>query len=197
MNIPILTEHSTKQNTENPDVMTSTIMRLVLDKCATVNEAVELFKSVDINDETFDLGSDSIPGSCYHYLIADAEGNSVVVEFDYTDSFKEIIIQKPENKSYQICTNHYLADKFMGEGDPIGKSWERFAMAEEALSGKSVTEEDCMKILSDVQMPKTYYYEYGDDYFCKTQWSIVYNLTDLTASVCAGRNYDDVYKFKF
>lgn len=191
-----LTKHATVQNSEKPNVMTSTIIRLVLDKCANVNEAIELFKSVDINDEKYDIDSDDIPGSCYHYLIADAEGNSVVVEFDYTEGFKEIVIKKPEDKMYQICTNHYLSEKFKGEGDPIGKSWDRFDIVEKSLNGKQVTEEDCMKILSDAQMEKTFYYEYGDDYFCRTQWSIVYNLTERTASVCVARNYDDIYKFK-
>jgi penicillin V acylase-like amidase (Ntn superfamily) len=57
---------ATKQNTGKKPFITTVAIRAVLDKCATVKEAIELFASYDMQD---------LLGINYHYQLADAEGD--------------------------------------------------------------------------------------------------------------------------
>ena len=71
------------QQTGKHSVGTSIIMRLWLDRCATVEEALNLLSTVDIRH-------DSIVGSGYHYMVADAKGDCAIVEFDKDDGWKQV-----------------------------------------------------------------------------------------------------------
>lgn len=189
-----MTHHPTWQDTEKPDILTPVVLRLVLDRCATVDEAVELIRQIDVHDPRYDLGAPDVVGSSYHYLIADAEGSSAVVEFDYEDGFRVMCVPKEADKSYQICTNHYLSEKFAGEGDEVGDTYGRYEYADSVLREKKPALEDCFSVLSATRMDRVLYAEYGD-YYCSTQWSAVYDLTDRCVSVCVGQDYDRVYTF--
>jgi predicted choloylglycine hydrolase len=180
-----LPHHPAGNDTVKADIATSTLIRLVLDRCATVDEAVALVETLDMFDDPFDTSSKDVVGSAYHYQISDARGKSVVIEYDYENCFTVIPVYKAVDAEWQICTNHYLTEKYSDEGDAISDSWGRYAKVDKELSQGSVTEKGCMDILSDVSVENIYYPEYGD-YYSSTQWSVVYNLTDLTASVCMG-----------
>lgn len=172
------------QTTEKVDLTTTTIVRAVLDKAANVDEAVEIFNSYDLRD--FLLG-----GCTYHYQIADAYGNSVVVE--YVDGQMNLI--HPETKTgsavdYIVAANYFLTE---GVDDPDGMGYERADKVYAALNAsRGITSESyAMQILKSVSMK--------DDslhgYICSTLWSAVYNMNDLTADICVNNNYDRVYKF--
>ena len=62
----------TRQQTEKPDLTTTTAIRLLLDKAADVDEAIALLGQYDMNSSI---------GSAHHLSIADAGGKSVVVEY--------------------------------------------------------------------------------------------------------------------
>lgn len=64
------------QDTEKPDLTITSAIRLLLDKAATVDEAVELLEQYDIN---FSIDSS------HHFSIADATGRSVVEELKHHD----------------------------------------------------------------------------------------------------------------
>ena len=64
-------DEETHQRTDKADLTTTTAIRLLLDKAANVDEAVELLKKYDMNSSI---------GSAHHLSIADATGKSVVVE---------------------------------------------------------------------------------------------------------------------
>ena len=64
-------KEQTNQQTEKPDLTTTTAIRLLLDKAATVEEAIALLGRYDMNSSI---------DSAHHLSIADAGGNSVVVE---------------------------------------------------------------------------------------------------------------------
>lgn len=84
----------TNQNTDKVDLTTTTMIRLVLDRAASVDEAIELFRSYDMHDSV---------GYGYHYQISDASGNSVVLE--YVNN--EISLIYPEiGKSYISAANY-------------------------------------------------------------------------------------------
>jgi len=62
----------TNQNTGKTNITTTTAVRMMLDRCATVDEAVEMLANCDMH---------SSASACFHLHIADAHGGSVVVEY--------------------------------------------------------------------------------------------------------------------
>lgn len=148
---------------------TTTAIRLVLDKAANVDEAVELLKKYNYY---FSGGVDC------HYLIADPSGKSVVVEFLGQD------VKVIENsKNYQIASNFIMYNSLnVGEGYT---EFERYNKAEEVLKENSgvLSEEEAMKVLSQVMIPD------------RTQWSVVYNMEEKSADVCINKKYDSIYEF--
>ena len=95
-------DEETHQKTDKPDLTTTTAIRLLLDRAANVDEAVELLKQYDMNSSI---------GAAHHFAVADATGKSVVVE--YVDG--EMLVTETN-----IVTNHYLADcpkKGVGDED--------------------------------------------------------------------------------
>ena len=83
---------TTAQNTGKTSLTITSAIRLVLDKAATVDEAVSLLENHDIY---------SVIDTAHHFIIADVTGKSVVVEWT-------------GNKMYvsesKILTNHYVAE---------------------------------------------------------------------------------------
>ena len=85
-------DEETHQKTDKPDLTTTTAIRLLLDRAANVDEAIELLKQYDMNSSI---------GAAHHFAIADKSGKSVVVE--YVNG--EMLVTETN-----IVTNHYLAD---------------------------------------------------------------------------------------
>lgn len=85
-------DEGTHQQTEKPDLTTTTAIRLLLDKAANVDEAITLLGQYDMNSSI---------GAAHHLAIADAGGKSVVVE--YVDG--EMLVTETK-----VVTNHYLSD---------------------------------------------------------------------------------------
>ncbi|NLZ48983.1 MAG: linear amide C-N hydrolase [Clostridiales bacterium] len=113
------------------------VLRLLLDKAATVEEALALMKNYNCFD-----------GSV-HFFIADCWGNSAVVE--YVDG-KMKVIRSDEN--FQVVTNFYLSKK-----ERSGKGKERYNTAYTLLSSTNgnIDEVDAMKILKSVKEDSTVY----------------------------------------
>ena len=61
-----------QQDTGRPDLTTTTAVRLLLDKAADVEEAVDLLSQYDMHASA---------GMMVHFALADATGHSVVVEY--------------------------------------------------------------------------------------------------------------------
>ena len=82
----------TTQERGNISVTTTDAIRLVLDKAATVDEAIAILESHDMH---------SVIGAAHHFAVCDNAGRSVVVEW-------------ADNQMYvsetKILTNHYTAD---------------------------------------------------------------------------------------
>ena len=60
---------ATDQQTDRPDMTTTTFLRLVLDYADDLDEAVEIAKAYDMHDSA---------GTSYHYMVADASGRSAI-----------------------------------------------------------------------------------------------------------------------
>lgn len=104
-------DEQTHQQTDKTDLTTNTAIRLLLDKAATVDEAIALLEQYDMN---------SAIGMSHHLSISDATGRSVVVEYI---SGEMIVTETP------AVTNHYLS---AGEKHGIGNS-ESLARMEKLL----------------------------------------------------------------
>lgn len=143
------------------------LMRMVLDKASTVKEAVKMIKNYNIS-----FVSTQYPS---HFMVADATGASVVVEYVGGD-LHFVYSSKP----YNIVTNFILYHNQLG-----GFGFDRYTNIECKLEDVKgiLTEKQAMKLLSENTIP-------GDE-----QWSAVYNLTQKKAYICVGKDYKTVYKF--
>jgi len=191
--IMALPRQAARQDTERHDVGTSIIMRLWLDRCATVREALDLL-------ETVDVCHDAAVGSGYHYMVADAAGDCAVVEFDKDDGWKTMIVRKGEGDRYMLVTNHLLSEKYHttepdpAVGNPHSKSWWRYETAGAYLTAHdgTLTLGEAQECLSLVHW-KDLVWENGivED----TQFSNVYDQAALTLDLRNWNAYGETRHF--
>lgn len=178
ISIMALPKQAAWQDTGKPIAGTSIVMRLILDRCASVDEALGLIAGLDIRH-------DQKAGGGYHYLVADAQGNCAAVEFDLYDGWKTMITRKEDGADHMLMTNHLLAPKYYTTepnpifGNPHSKSWWRYDTTRDFLESHNgaLTTEEAQQCLSDVHW-KDLIWENGtvED----TQWSNVYDQANLT-----------------
>ena len=188
-----LPKQASQQETPKHDVGTTIIMRLWLDRCATVQEAIDLLETVDVRH-------DAAVGSGYHYMVADAAGDCAVVEFDKEDGWKTLIVRKEADADYMLVTNHLLSEKYYSDvpddavGNPHSKSWWRYETADAFLRAHQgrLTLEEAQECLSLVHW-KDFTWDTGvvED----TQYSNVYDQQDLTLSLRNWNDYDTTCTF--
>lgn len=168
----------TAQNTDKPDVGTTLAIRAMLDKCATVEEALEFLRSVDMY---------ACAQACFHFQIADATGNSVVVS--YVDN-EMIVTEKTDGI---ICATNFYVHDVPFEYDMQGL--DRYEILTDTLSEKNavLTKDEGMALLEAARITGTDPDEKGRVY--STQWSAIYDLTNPSLYLCADMNYDNVYTY--
>ena len=191
--IMALPNQASQQDTPKPNVGTTIIMRLWLDRCATVQEALDLLETVDVRH-------DATVGSGYHYMVADANGDCAVVEFDKEDGWKTMIVRKAPDARYMLVTNHLLSDKYYttepdpAVGNPHSKSWWRYETAGAYLSGHNgtLTLDEAQECLAQVHW-KDLVWDNGtvED----TQFSNVYDQTALTLDLRNWNAYGETKHF--
>ena len=191
--IMALPKQASQQDTPKHDVGTTIIMRLWLDRCATVTEALALLETVDVRH-------DAAVGSGYHYMVADASGDCAVVEFDKEDGWKTMIVRKDPAANYMLVTNHLLSEKYYttepdeAVGNPHSKSWWRYETAGAYLQEHNgvFTLEDAQECLSLVHW-KDLVWDNGmvED----TQYSNVYDQTNITLSLRNWNTYESTCQF--
>lgn len=143
---------ASQKDTPRHDVGTSTIVRLLLDRCATVDEALALLETVDVRHDTE-------YNAAFHYMVADAAGNSAVIEFDPQDGWNTLVVRKPADKSHFQVTNHMLAPAYWSpEPDPsVGnidsQSWWRMQVVTDFLTEKGgrITPQEALDCLAHVR----------------------------------------------
>lgn len=160
-----------EQTTDKPDLTTTTAIRLLLNQAATVKEALELLEQYDLHASM---------GRMIHFSIADADGNSVVVE--YVDN-KMIVTETP------IVTNFYFAE---GEKYGIGTSQShlRYDILEQTLKENETMN---MRTVRDAlnSVSKDNFNE-----FESTEWSIVMNQDTKEMTYYHRENYEKGYTFR-
>ena len=159
------------QNTDKPDITTTTAIRLMLDKAANTEEALTLLRQYDLHASM---------NYMIHFAIADSGGNSVAVEYINGEM---IVTETP------ILTNFYLAE---GEKNGVGtqQSHTRFEILTKTLEEKSdMTIPDVRDTLDSVSKDNFNEYE-------STEWSIVFDQSALTAIYYHREDYETGYSFK-
>ncbi len=160
-------------NVDNVTLNTTTAIRLVLDKAATTDEAVELLQQYNIyfsGDVT-----------C-HYLISDANGHSVIVE--YYDNAIQVV---ETDEDYLIASN-FIAynDLNIGEGFTEFERYDAVLTVIEENSGV-LAEDKAIDLLAEIGVM--------DGETDKLQWSVLYNLTTGDGQIFANRKIDNITFF--
>ncbi len=158
------------QDTEKPDITTTTAIRLLLDKAATVEEALALLGQYDMHASM---------GMMVHFALADTNGRSAAVE--YVDN-EMIVTETP------VLTNFYLAE---GEKNGIGtaQSHTRYEMLmEQVEQNGQMSAGDVRDALSSVSKGN-----FGE--FESTEWSVIFNQTEGQATYYHRENYEQGYVF--
>ena len=161
----------TNQRTDKVDITTTTAVRMILDKCATVDEAVEMLSRYDMH---------SSAGGCFHFHIADAQGGSVVVEY-VKDEMKVV---------EETAATKFLFNPLPGVRE-IGR--DRYDVMKKALKengGVFEDERDAMRLLEAVA-------QNGDaSSRAGTRWSSIYNQTEPSLLLSVNRDYENLYSFR-
>jgi hypothetical protein len=143
-------------------------IRLLLDRAATVEEAIALLRSVHV---VWDGGPP------VHYLVADATGHSAVIEW----VAGELRVTHADG-SWQVSTNFVLVEQQpQGAQSPCWRYnhvYERLSASAGALGA-----DEAMALLEQVSQPNTV-------------WSAVFNVSQGEIAVVMGRDYAQVHRFR-
>ena len=180
---------STNQCTDKPDLLCTVMMRLVLDYADDVEEAIELIRQYDIHDANLNT---------FHYLVADAEGRSAVIEFidpsgksetDRTPDTRELQVIRQNDTGTQAVSNYILLPDYYSENEKR-HGVENVAIMEETLAAgdHAVTDEqaamDIMESVSKKGMGVS-------GISGVTVHSVIYNLTEKTALWIGSEHYGE------
>ncbi len=158
------------QDTGKPDLTTTTAVRLLLDRAADVEEALELLAQYDLHGSM---------GMMIHFALADAGGRSVAVE--YIDN-EMTVTETP------VVTNFYLTE---GEKHGIGtsQSHDRYESLMERREEKDTfTAEEMRDALESVSKKN-----FGE--FESTEWSAVFDQENRDARYYHREDYTKYYFF--
>ncbi len=165
-----LSHDGVAQNTGKKKIGTTLAIRMVLDKAATVNEAIELLSQYDIQSAMKD--------SDFHFMLADASGMSKVVEYVQNEM--------------RVWDARYLANTYITPymGEQLHQP--RFDMLESYITHckDRFEADDAFAFLRCVSQDKTI--NRGGS---MTRWSAVINLKKLSMELYYDRDWTKKYSF--
>jgi hypothetical protein len=143
------------------------IIRVMLDHARDVDEAIAILRRHNI---------DFTDGPPLHYLMADANRKSVLVEF-YRGKMDILENEKP----WHLATNFLLSSV---ENPQDGNCWRYDTINARLNDAQGLLDtESAMGLLADVSQDIT-------------QWSVVYQMARGEVSVAMGRDYARIHNFK-
>lgn len=155
------------EDPDKPTIGSLRVIRLMLDQAKTVDEAIAVFEKFNI---------DPTGGPQIHYLIADANGDSALVEL--IDG--EMKVVRRGEPAWQCATNFHVCGN-----EARGKQLcHRFSQLQRRLSelDGSMDSEQAFDLLQQVAQRNT-------------EWSAVYDMKQGGLSVCLTRQFDNRYSF--
>ncbi len=169
-------DETTAQSRGKTSLTITTAIRLVLDKAATVDDAVNLLENHDIH---------SVIDTAHHFIIADASGKSVIVEWTGNRMYVS------ESK---VLTNHYVAESPKKGVFTYENSIERFNMLEKCGNENNWTmnEEQMKDCLKSVSVGS-----FDFDIQEITVWSTVYEPEKKRITYYFRENYEKPFIIEF
>jgi predicted choloylglycine hydrolase len=165
-------EAVTHQDTGKPAMTTTSAICYLLKNAATVDEALELLRGIDMNSDI---------GSAHHYAISDASGKSVVVE--YVDN-EIVVVDSP------AVTNHYLCEQKRNVGLYEGDRRYDFLCRQYEESSGTMDLRQLTTAIASVSQPPAQGDRLG------TAWTMVMNLTNPAVTYYSRRHFDKPFRFE-
>lgn len=190
---------ATNQDTDKPDFTSTTLLRLILDYADDVDEAVQIAQTYDLHDSA---------KTSYHYMVADASGRSVILEWvgetDSTDNdgaARELVVHYNDSDDYvgeweaasdfQWITNFIVNPGYYeGSEESDKKGYDRYERIYQELAATDGVVADERAAMDILQIVGRRTWKNDDGNGC-TVHSVVYNLTDKTALWVTNENFDD------
>lgn len=186
VSIAVLTLDSepVNQDTGKQKIFTTLAIRLVLDRAATTQEAVDLLDSYDML---------ATSGRDYHFFVVDASGDARVLEYDPEQEGRPL-----RWTAMQAITNFYGCYAYMVQPNQrngiYGHGKERYDAIMEVLAMRDpdgdIPADTAWKALQAAAQDPS-----PNDVTSNTQWSLVYDDTDLTAQIVIRRKWGDVIHY--
>ncbi|MCQ2335285.1 MAG: linear amide C-N hydrolase [Paludibacteraceae bacterium] len=199
---------STMQDRGKTKMVNNWILRILLDNCETVSEAIAMMDQFDIRSvfqkEDMDL----------HYILADAYGDRAIVEYVANEMH---VLRAPEligeDAPYVMSTNFYLTpgrrvDRETGlwEKNELGY-WRFDQLCHSLKNNPCPSRAEAMDYMKNVRIVyndqdeieaikrKGQDPEKFENWSWMSLWSSVYNSKNLTMDVCIRENYDKKFSF--
>lgn len=178
-----LPSEPTKQRTGRPTLATPLLIRLVLDRAGSTEEAVELIRRYDCY---------ATSGRDYHFYITDRSGDGRVVEWDCDAEGRPMKVTR-----IRTITNYFgMYEDRVESGRKNGKyglGKERRDRVEAVLdaadpAADKATAWAAAKAASTAPDPQSI--------ISNTQWSVLYGLSDRSHEFVLHRHWDDIFRFE-
>lgn len=167
------------QSTGKPVIFTSLAVRLVLDRAATTQEAVDLLRGYDM----FSAG-----GRDYHFYITDAKGDGRILEYD-CESEARTLVATPVSAATNFYTLYQEKVLPNQRNSIYGHGRERYDAVLDVFrqqEGNYTDDTVWAALRAASQDPEP------ESVTSNTQWSVAYNNTDLTSDIVIRRNWKDI-----
>lgn len=183
VSIAVLTLDSSpvRQHSGKPVIATTLAIRLVLDRAATTEEAVELFQKYDMFASS---------GRDYHFYVTDSTGDGRVIEYDCDSNDRKLVVTKsPAVTNFFVMYKDFV--KPYQKNGVYGHGRERYDKIINVLkeNNNHTKETAWQALVAASQAPNP------NDITSNTQWSIVYDNTNLTADIAIRRDWKAVTKY--
>lgn len=191
------TSVGTDTQTPNIDLTATTFIRILLDKASTVEEAVAIAENIDMHEFAF---------SSFHYAVADAKGNSAIIEWVGQDSAHDkdganrhlSVVYNQPGKNYLVASNCISTPNYYGNATNI-YGQDRIATVEKQLSPTNGILSNTDQALSILQsVGRRYHKEFGGSEDEVTLYSCIYDLTNHKLILVDNEKFNDPdHKFVF
>ena len=161
----------TNQESGKPALTTTSAICYLLKNAATVDEALDLLRGIDMHSDI---------GAAHHYAISDASGRSVVAE--YVDN-RLVVVES------HSAANHYLCDEKRNVGLIEGDIRYEWLCRQYDACGGVMDEATLQKVIAAVSQPER-------ENWLGTAWTMVMNLTHPSVTYYSRRHFDQPFHFE-
>lgn len=199
---------ATLQDRGKTKMISNWFLRILLDNCETVSEAIALMDKFDICSVFMKTDMD------LHYVLADANGDRAIVEYVADEMH---VLRAPEifgeQAPYIVGTNFYMtpgrraaSEKGLWQLGEIGY-WRFDQLCESLRRNPTPSRSEAMDYMKKVRITFNdqdeieYLKREGIDpekresWTWMSLWSVVYNSKNLSLDVCLRENYDKKFSF--